>query len=74
MCHNQATMSFDDRRDDAVLAGVFVCRPWSFDRAEGIVAGGAVNGLNASVPIYDRFEERSFGCRGMALYIITKLQ
>jgi hypothetical protein len=67
-------MSFDDRRDDAVLAGVFVCRSWSSDRAQGMVAGGAVNGPNAPVPVYDRFEERSFGCRGMALYIIAKLQ
>jgi hypothetical protein len=72
MRENQPTMSLNDGRDDAVLVGVFVSRSWSFDRAERIVAGGAVNGLNASVD--DRFEERSFGCRGFALYIITKLQ
>jgi hypothetical protein len=49
MCKNQAAMTLDDRRDDAVLVGVFVSWSRSFDRAERIVTGGAAYGHNASV-------------------------
>jgi hypothetical protein len=65
-------MSFDTRRDDAVLVRMLVSWSWALDWAEGIVAGRGSNGSNASV--YDGLDGRRLGCSGIALYIIIELQ